>query len=140
MKPQCRRIYTVGQDQPIFQAGSVTWARSSLADPHIQWRSTVHGNRGEFPACYNKMEPSILVTKAIRYSQATPRIHHFQCQKVISVGQRAAGDNQPKGLQLLPLALFLCNSIITHSSWLSEVIAVKSGYNCLWRGDIFYWI
>lgn len=34
-----------------------------------------------------KTKPSILVTKAMRYRQTTPRIHRFQCQKVISVGQ-----------------------------------------------------
>lgn len=51
MKLQCRWIYTAGQDQPSFQPGSVTRARSSLPDPHIQWKSTVNGNGGEFPAC-----------------------------------------------------------------------------------------
>lgn len=39
-------------------------------------RSRAGGNGGEFPACYNKMESSILVTEAIGQSWATPRIHH----------------------------------------------------------------
>lgn len=34
-----------------------------------------------------KSEPSILVRKAMKHRRATPRIHRFQCQKVISVGQ-----------------------------------------------------
>lgn len=138
MRLQCRQIYTAGQDQPSFQPGSVTRARSSLPDPHIQWKPTVNGNGGEFPACYNKVEPSILVTKAIRYSQATPRIHHFQCQKVISVGRHTAGDHQFMVQQLRPLVFFLHNSIIMHLSWVSGVIAVKSSYNCFWTEETFF--
>lgn len=34
-----------------------------------------------------KPEPSILVRKAMRHRRAPPRIHRFQCQKVISEGQ-----------------------------------------------------
>lgn len=34
-----------------------------------------------------KPEPSILVRKAVRYRRAPPRMHRFQCQKVISEGQ-----------------------------------------------------
>lgn len=99
-----------------------------------QWMET----EGNSQHANNKVEPSILVTKAIRYSQATPRIHHFQCQKVISVGRHTAGDNQFTGQQLRPLVFFLHNSIIMHSSWVSEVIAVKSGYSCFWTEETFF--
>lgn len=34
-----------------------------------------------------KPEPPILVRKATRYRRAPPRIHRFQCQRVISEGQ-----------------------------------------------------
>lgn len=126
MKLQCRRIYTAGQDQPSFQPAAL------LGRGHPFQTLTYNGSQqwmemeGNSQHANNKVEPSILVTKAIRYSQATPRIHHFQCQKVISAGRHTAGDNQLTGQQLRPFVFFLHNSIIMHSSWVSEVIAVKS--------------
>lgn len=109
-------------------------------------RSRAWGNGGEFPACYNKMESSILVTLAIRHSSATPRIHHFQPlwkSEVISLGQCAAGDNQFIGQRLTLLdhcSLLLhkhklsvwqldqYKTISMHFPWLSQ--HVKSG--CKW--------
>lgn len=106
-------------------------------------RSRAWGNGGEFPACYNKMESSILVTLAIRHSSATPRIHHFQPlwkSEVISLGQFAAGDNQFIGQRFTLLdhcSLLLhkhklsvwqldqYKTISMHFPWLSQ--HVKSG-------------
>lgn len=82
-----------------------------------------------------KMEPSILVTKAMRYGQATPKIHHFQCQKVISVGQ----------LEIINLRVnnfFLIIFVLQHSHALVMVIRNHCWNNCLIQlslegGDIF---
>lgn len=77
MEPQRRRSGR-GHGKPICQPGRA--ARSSPASdlPPARTmeggRSRARGNGGEFPAFYNKMESSILVTIGIGHSQATPRI------------------------------------------------------------------
>lgn len=45
---------------------------------------------GEFPACRNKMEPSILVSVGTGHSPATPRIHHDFQRLQWSHGGRSA--------------------------------------------------
>lgn len=79
MEPQCRQS-SRGHDEPICQPGRVARA-TPASDPLLAHtmeggRSRARGNGGEFPACYNKMESSILVAGGIGHSQATPRIHH----------------------------------------------------------------
>lgn len=135
MRLQCRRSETSRAFSRAALLGRGHPSQTLTYNGSQQWMET----EGNSQHANNKVEPSILVTKAIRYSQDTPRIHHIQCQKVILVGRHAAGDNQITGQQLRPLVFFLHNSIIMHSSWVSEVIAVKS--NCFWTEETFFcWI
>lgn len=101
-----------GKNQPICHPGSVTRARPCLLDPHIQWRSTVNGSGGEFPACYNKNEAFYIGDKSYEIQADYTQSTSLSMSKSHFSG--SAGDNQFMGQQLVPLVLFLCNSIHMH--------------------------
>lgn len=113
-----------GKTQPICHPGSVTPARPSLPDPRIQWRSTVNGSRGEFPACYNKNGAFCIGDKSHEIQAGHTRNTSLSMSKSHFSG--SAGDNQLTGQQVL----FLCESIHMRSSRLSEITAETPGYKC----------
>lgn len=95
MEPQCRRSST-GHDEPICQPGRAAQA-APAPDPlcaHTMegGRSRARGNGGEIPACYNKMDSSILVTEGIVRLHPEYIITCNDYSEVISVGQCAAGN------------------------------------------------
>lgn len=57
---------TTGQSVSLAELAGLL--RPQTLSSHTQWRvgrSRARGNGGEFPACYNKMDSSILVAEAI---------------------------------------------------------------------------
>lgn len=89
---------TEGKNQPICHPGSVTRARSSLPDPRIQWRSTVNGSGGEFPACYNKNGAFYIGDKSHEIRAGYTQNTSLSMSKSHFSG--SAGDNQFTGQQL----------------------------------------
>lgn len=127
---------TEGKNQPICHPGSVTRARSSLPDPRIQWRSTVNGSGGEFPACYNKNGAFYIGDKSHEIRAGYTQNTSLSMSKSHFSG--SAGDNQFTGQQLFFFIIF----VLQHSHALVMVIRNHCWNNCLIQlslegGDIF---
>lgn len=91
MEPQCRRS-SRGHGKPICQPGraALSSPASDLLLAHTMegGRSRARGNGGEFPAFYNKMESSILVTIGIGHRLHPEFVTTFNdYSEVISVAQ-----------------------------------------------------
>lgn len=135
IEPQCSRG-SRGHDKPICQPGRAVLA-TVAPDPLLTHtmkseRSRAEGNGGEFPARYNKMESSILVTEERGQSQATPRIRHIfeRLQRNHLSGSVCSWRPSIHGSVVHPLGPLLvtfAKKLKSLLPWLSDLVTLNAG-------------